>query len=117
MSNTTSKIKIASLNMNGVFDCNRMRLLVTQMWKDGVSAMAVQDTHVDYDRAREYKDTYPDIKILSSCNLDRAAGVMIIIDTNRVEFNRNLEVINDWGPEVNIWHHYPTVFLPPTSDP
>lgn len=97
MNRDTNTIKIASLNVNGVSDRNRMRQVITQMRTEGVSILTLQDTHVSRDRALEYVEDFPGLGILAAVGHDGRAGVMIIVDETFAEFDGDVEAMNEWG--------------------
>ena len=59
---TLDKFKVASLNSNGLPDRNQMSEIRNKMLKDDVAVLALQDTHIDAERAREYADIYNEIE-------------------------------------------------------
>lgn len=85
------------MNVNGVSDRNRMRAVVTQMRSKELAVLTLQDTHVGEERAMEYEDDFPGLKILAACGEDGRNGVMILIDSAQVEFEGDLGEMNDWG--------------------
>ena len=98
--NCTPKIKTASLNMNGNCDRNRMYQVLTLMVTEGVSILALQDTHMDRDLACRFVDNWPDWSILSSVKEDGTAGVAILINTGKVDWGMDIDQLhdlNDWG--------------------
>lgn len=97
MSIDNKKIRIASLNTNDVKDRNRFRQVVTQMRKDAMTVLILQDIHVDEGRAEELEDDFPSIKNLAACEENGTAGLMILIDSAQAEFDGDIEEMNNWG--------------------
>jgi len=51
------------------------------MRKDGLAILALQDTHIDQNTRAEFKDNWPDLRIIArSYNDKESAGVAILLD-------------------------------------
>ena len=92
-----AQLKIGSLNVNGVSDCDRMYRVITTMLENNIDIMTLQDTHVTVEKAEEYEDRYPKIGFLASVEEGEIAGVMILINRDTVEWAMDdLAEVNDW---------------------
>ncbi len=87
-------MKIVSLNINDVRNRNRFRQVVTQMRKNEMTVLTLQNVHVNKERAKKLKNDFSRIKILVACKKNETIEMMILIDFARAEFDNDVEEMN-----------------------